>query len=192
MMNKNIFRIAATATLFVIALIILACQDPQNTNQNTSRVNVNAGQAVNDPGAIDADCSGTADEKKIKVRDGVKGKIDGNGKLKPQYDRGLFKYDVTVTANGKLEMTVNGVIEGEGTMEDLSKALKPYVKKGCVQKVTFDLTSASALAAGFVWLVCEAPNIPCPNGECAPACPMLTPAPGNTTTNSNTGNKAGN
>ncbi len=191
-MTKIKFRIGTSAVLVCAIMLAIGCSGSQNANQNANRVNSTPASGATDNAVAASDCSGnTAGERRANVMNGVETNIKA-GRLKKQFTDRTFNFGVSVLAGDKLSIVVGGTISGEGTLEDLAKALKPFVKKECVQKVMLtDSNQNLASASGFLWLGCEYPNVPCPNGECAPACPALTPVP-TSNTNGNSANKTGN
>jgi hypothetical protein len=188
-MTKMTIRIALSAIFFSAILLTLACPDPQTTNQNANRSN--SATNSNSDALVAADCSGGNMADKIKkVKDGVKRNIDNDGKLKLQHDAGWFTYVVAEDpVSHQMVMTFSGRIGGENEMKDLVATTNGYMKKGCVDRVTFGAMQGPLVAEGFEWSACDYPTRPCPNGECREVCPMIV---GNSNSNTNSGNKNAN
>lgn len=193
-MTNQSTRVAASMVALAMILSSLACTPgPQNANQNQNQNQNQNGTQANVATTILYNSA--CDEPDINVRkDEVKKNIDKEIKDDNQLENKV-KIDVRKVGETYLEVLIEGQADGKDEINDLSHILKSFMKKKCVLTVYFVAEgtlplASTARAAGFRWSACEAPMIPCPNGECAIACPALTPDPPrisntNSKTNSN-------
>lgn len=193
-MKRMTIRIAASSILLSAFLLSLACSGPQTTDQNSNRSNSATNSNSNSASLAPPDCSGSPADKIVKIKDGVKKNIDKDPGLKKQHDAGGgFTYDVKEDPPGsnQIVMTFSGRVGGQDQMLSLVGTANGYMRKGCVDKVSFASPGAPAAAGGFEWQACDYPNVPCPGGQCLPSC-MPVGANTNANTGSNSGNKNGN
>lgn len=184
----------ATITLGVILtasmLFILSCTDGlQNNTVNTNKAEANVAQS-NQPEDQSAAACPTVD----KMRENILKDILKDTSLANEYNAKMFSYSIDTGADGKVALVVGGRVSGPQSFVTLTNSFEKYLKKGCVEKLTFQATPLSAaavkdgvpaLVAGFEWTeACQDPLKPC-NNTCSMDCGTIrspTPKPSPTPT----------
>ena len=183
-MKSKSIRVAISLTaVIVVVLWIMSCTTgPQNTNQAIKELNSNAANANTAAIFFDKACDeSNIDSRVIEVQRRINEELEDDDELK----EGRVKVLVRKVGQGYLELLVEGYAGGYDELNDLSHIIKKFMnkEKRCVLSVSFVPTGTVQPAANtslnqiFRWSACEWPLIACPGGECAKACPMMSPTP---------------
>jgi hypothetical protein len=107
------------------------------------------------------------------VQTDINTSIGANPVLNFQRSQGKFEITVQEDANKVISMTIKGKVIGEdasgAAMKGLFKTIEKHLRKGCVQRVSFEPsgTTSTTAARGFEWQMCESPAVACPDGSCS-------------------------
>ena len=179
-MKKIFLKYTLIFTVLTAVLLIIACdQGTRNTNVAQSQnTNTNVAKAAPITEALGDTCEGTLEEKLKKLQEKLEKRFKDDKDIGDQLGKGWFKFKVDKVTGiyaSRIVLYVEGKIIGNDHFPDLLKIVKDYMKKGCLEKVTF-LPAGSIPAAGtfnpppdgvgFEWIACEDPMVPCPGGYC--------------------------
>lgn len=200
-MKNELIRAALAMTAFGTVLLSLGCQgDGVNQNANTGR---EPSIAANESPSPSADpCSGTTEEKVRKINAAIDAELNaGDEGLKQQKKDGKFSISANQVSNTSvISITVTGKVAGDGKFKEFVKVFDKYLTKGCVQVAKFEpkntnmntssnsATKTVMASTGFLWTLCEEPQVLCSNGECLDKCPdgvVLLNSISSSNTNSN-------